>query len=92
MQRPSRYRRNILLVELIGPALWRLKGLIDSHDTHGAVLLGAIREVLDRTSYREHHRMTYEQIKPHLHRLIAEAEAKLTPEELAEHRAKDRQA
>jgi hypothetical protein len=77
-----------LLQELIGPALWRLKGLIDSRETTGPVLLGAIREVLDRTSYTEHHQMTFEQIEPHLDRLMAEAEAELTPEELAESRAR----
>jgi hypothetical protein len=35
--------------------------------------------------------MTAEQIEPHMDRLIAEAEAKLTPEELVALRAKDRQ-
>jgi len=83
---------NLLLQELIGPALWRLKGLIDSKETTGPVLLGAIREVLDRTSYTEHHQMTFEQIEPHLDRLIAEAEAELTREELAQHRDKYGQA
>jgi hypothetical protein len=79
---------NLLLQELIGPALWRLKGLIDSRETTGPVLLGAIREVLDRTSYTEYHHMTFEQFEPHLERLIAEAEAELTPEQVARVRAK----
>jgi hypothetical protein len=79
---------NIILHQLIGPALWRLKGLIDDRDTPGAVLMAAIREVLDRTGYREYHEMTFDQIRPHMDRLIAEAEADMTPEELAAHLAK----
>jgi hypothetical protein len=63
---PAREKADgLLLLKLIGPALWRLKGLIDSDETTGPVLLGAIREVLDRTSYTESHRMTWEQIEPH---------------------------
>lgn len=90
---PAREKADyLLLLELIGPALWRLKDLIDSKETTGPVLLGAIREVLDRTAYTEHHMMTFDQIRPHLERLIAEAEDEITPEELAEHRARDRQA
>ena len=69
-------------------ALWRLKGLIDDRDTPGGVLMAAIREVLDRTGYREYHEMTFDQIRPHMDRLIAEAEADMTPEELAAHLAK----
>ena len=65
-----------------------MKGLIDDRDTPGAVLMAAIREVLDRTGYREHHEMTFDQIRPHMDRLIAEAEADMTPEELAARLAK----
>jgi len=36
--------------------------------------------------------MTFEQIEPHLERLIAEAEAELTPEQVARVRAKRGQA
>ena len=79
---------NVILHKLIGPALWRLKGLIDDRDTPGGVLMAAIREVLDRTGYREYHEMTFDQIRPHMDRLIAEAEADMTPEELAAHLAK----
>jgi hypothetical protein len=79
---------NIILQQLIGPALWRLKGLIDDRDTPGAVLMAAIREVLDRTGYREYHEMTFDQIRPHMDRLIAEAEDDMTPKERAAYRAK----
>ncbi len=78
-----------ILQELIGPALWRLKGLIDSKETTGPVLMTAIREILDRTGYREFHDMTLEQAAPHLERWIKESEGKETPEEQAEfHRRK----
>jgi hypothetical protein len=83
---------NIILSQLIGPALWRLKGLIDSKDTTGPVLLGAIREVLDRTNYQEWHEPTFEDLRPHMDRLLAELEADMTPEELAESRSRRKHA
>jgi hypothetical protein len=78
----------LTLSELIGPALSRLKGLVESRDTPDAVVLGAIREILNRSGYDEPYEMTYKQIEPHMDRLIAKAEAKLTPDQLAKHRAK----
>jgi hypothetical protein len=81
---------NVMLRQLVGPALWRLKGLIDSNETTGPVLLSAIREVLDRTGYREYYEMTWEDVEPHLERLIQEAEEGMSPEEIAAARERSR--
>jgi len=76
------------LSELIGPALTRLKELVESRDTPDAVVLGAIREILSRSGYNERYEMTYEEIEPHVNRLIAEMEAEKAADELARgHRA-----
>jgi hypothetical protein len=82
----------LILSQLIGPALWRLKGLIDSKETTGPVLMAAIREVLDRTNYQTWHQPTFEDLRPHMDRLIAELEADMTPEELAESRSRRKHA
>ena len=71
------------LSELIGPALTRLKELVESRDTPDAVVLGAIREILSRSGYNERYEMTYEEIEPHVNRLIAEMEAEKAADELA---------
>lgn len=68
----------VLLTELIGPALTRLKGLVESRTTADGVLLAAIREILDRTGYSETLRPTLAQIEDEIDRLIEEAEAELT--------------
>ncbi len=75
---------NVMMSQLVGPAMWRLKGLIDSKDTPPAVVLGAIREILDRTNYR--HEPTFEELRPDMDRLLREIEADMTPEELADRR------
>lgn len=74
------------LSELIGPALTRLKELVESRDTPDAVVLGAIREILSRSGYNERYEMTYEEIEPHVNRLIAEMEAEKATDELARSR------
>jgi hypothetical protein len=75
---------SLVLSELVGPALWRLKGLIDSEDTPPAVLISAIREVLDRSGYREMYQMTDAEMDARVEKMIADLEAGMTAEELAE--------
>jgi hypothetical protein len=75
---------NLVLSELVGPALWRLKGLIDSKETPPAVLISAIREVLDRSGYREMYQMTDGEMDTQVQQKIADLEADMTPAELAE--------
>jgi regulator of protease activity HflC (stomatin/prohibitin superfamily) len=38
--------------ELVGPALVRLKQLVEDDSTPAAVQLGAVRDILDRTGYK----------------------------------------
>ncbi len=79
---------NLILTELIGPALWRLKGLIDDKTTSGPVLISAIREVLDRTGYREWYLPTFDELRPHMDRLLDESIAAMSPDEIKEWEAK----
>jgi hypothetical protein len=64
----------------------------DSEETTGPVLMAAIREVLDRTNYQEWHAPTFDDLRPHMDRLLAEIEADMTPEELAESRERRKRA
>ena len=83
---PAREKaNNTILLELIGPALLRLKGLIYSGATPPAVVLAAIRETLDRTGYREYHEMSSQQLEPHIERLLEELQGEQTLEEKHAH-------
>jgi len=42
----------VVLEELVGPALIRLKHLVEDDSTPAAVQLGAVRDILDRTGYK----------------------------------------
>ncbi len=42
----------LVLEELVGPALVRLKQLVEDDSTPAAVQLGAVRDILDRTGYK----------------------------------------
>jgi hypothetical protein len=72
------------VVPIVGPALSRLKGLIDSKETPPTVLISAIREVLDRSGYREMYQITDAEMDIQIEQSIADLEAEMTPEELAE--------
>jgi hypothetical protein len=76
----------VLLSELVGPALLRLRDMIESPDTSDAVALGAIREVLTRTKYGEP--ISGAVFEEALEAEIARLEAEMTDEELAELRAR----
>lgn len=70
---PGREAADLLVLrELIGPALMRLKDMIESKDTPAPVLLAAIREVLDRTGYSEVPRLTIGQVEAEMKLLEAE--------------------
>jgi hypothetical protein len=77
---------HLVLSQLVGPALARLKQLVESADTHDAVVLGAIREILSRSGYQETYLMTFEEVLPHIVRLKAELEANRVAKEIARDR------
>jgi hypothetical protein len=54
----------IVLEELVGPALVRLKRLVEDDTTPPAVQLGAIRDILDRTGYKASARAEWDAIPP----------------------------
>jgi hypothetical protein len=74
-----------MLSELVGPALLRLRDMIESPDTPDAVALGAIREILTRARYGEP--ITGVVLEQAIDAEIARLEADMTDEELAEFRA-----
>ncbi len=54
----------LVLEELVGPALVRLKQLVEDDSTPAAVQLGAVRDILDRTGYKAPARVEWDVIPP----------------------------
>ncbi len=54
----------LVLEELVGPALVRLKQLVEDDSTPAAVQLGAVRDILDRTGYKAPARVEWDAIPP----------------------------
>jgi hypothetical protein len=73
---------DLMLRELIGPALWKLKEMLHSKDTPPAVMLSVVREILDRSGYSETARISRAQLENELQEL----EAELTPDERQSYR------
>ena len=67
----------LMLRELIGPALWKLKEMLHSKDTPPAVMLNVVREILDRSGYSETARISRAQLEHELQ----EMQAELPPDE-----------
>jgi hypothetical protein len=63
---------SLVLSELIGPALMRLKELVESKDTPPAVLLPAIKLILDMSGYDEVRPITIGMLEREISRLEAE--------------------
>ena len=54
----------LVLEELVGPALVRLKQLVEDDSTPPAVQLGAARDILDRTGYKAPAQTEWDVIPP----------------------------
>ncbi len=66
------------LEQLLGPALTRLKGIIDNQKTPPAVLLAAIKDILDRTGYKPVEQVevfTIDNVQAEINRLLDEEAA-----------------